>query len=295
MKPAVFEYHAPETLEESLSLLEKYGFDSKILSGGQSLIPMMNMRLARPEVLIDINKLYELNYIHINEDHIEIGSLTRQHLVENNEEIIEKCPLLVEGIKYVGHSQIRSRGTIGGSVVHADSTAELPVILATLGGTVTVQSIEGKREIEPEELFLTYMTTTLEPEEILTSINFPLPKGRSGQAIEEFTLRSGDFAIVLAACTVNLNENNEISEATLVLGGVDGVPVVLDEVTDELIGQIPDIKIIKKSTEQIVDLIDPEQDIHASAEYRKDLAITLSNRVLLKAIDRAKVNNFGGE
>lgn len=288
MKPAVFDYYAPESLDESLSLLEEHGFDSKILSGGQSLIPMMNMRLARPKVLIDINKLNELSYIDVREDCIEIGGLTRQHFVEENEEIRKKCPFLIEGIKYVGHSQIRSRGTIGGSIVHADPTAELPVILTTLGGTVTVQSTDGKRDIEPDELFLTYMTTTLDPEEILISVNIPLPKGRSGQAIEEFTLRSGDFAIVNAACNVQLNDNNEVSEAILVLGGVDGVPVVLDEVTDELIGQTPNLDMIEKSTKQIVDLIDPEDDIHASSEYRTDLAITLSNRVLIKAIKRAK-------
>src|SRR5699024_10563061 len=154
MKPAVFDYYAPESLDESLSLLEEHGFDSKILSGGQSLIPMMNMRLARPKVLIDINKLNELSYIDVREDCIEIGGLTRQHFVEENEEIRKKCPFLIEGIKYVGHSQIRSRGTIGGSIVHVDPTAELPVILTTLGGTVTVQSSDGKRDIEPDELFL---------------------------------------------------------------------------------------------------------------------------------------------
>lgn len=288
MKPAAFDYYAPETLEEALNLLNEHGFDAKILSGGQSLIPMMNMRLARPEVLIDINKLNLLNYININDDHMEIGALTQHYRIENNKEILQKCPMLIEGMKYIGHTHIRSRGTIGGSIVHADPTAELPVILTTLGGTVTVQSSEGEREVEPDELFLTYMTTTLEPEEILVSVNFPLPQGRTGQAIEEFTLRSGDFAIVLAACSVALNENNEISKATLVLGGVDGVPVVLDEVTDELVGKIPETELIKQCTKQIVDLIDPEADIHASIEYRKDLAITLSNRVLEKAIKRAR-------
>src|SRR5699024_1986811 len=229
-------------------------------------------------------------YIDITDDYIEVGGLTRQHSVENHEKINEICPFLIEGMKYVGHSQIRSRGTVGGSIVHADPTAEIPVMLTALGGTVMVQSNEGKREVEPDELFLTYMTTTIEPEEILVSAKFPIPKGRSGQAIEEFTMRSGDFAIVLAACNVKLNDQNEISEATLVLGGVDGAPIVLDEVTDELMGLTPDMETIQKSTEQITELIDPEEDVHASDDYRKDLAVTLSNRVLMKAIERAKDN-----
>src|SRR5699024_120397 len=178
MKPAIFDYYAPETLNESLNLLEEHGFDSKILSGGQSLIPMMNMRLARPGVIIDINQLHELDYIDITDDYIEVGGLTRQHSVENHEKINEICPFLIEGMKYVGHSQIRSRGTVGGSIVHADPTAEIPVMLTALGGTVMVQSNEGKREVEPDELFLTYMTTTIEPEEILVSAKFPIPKGR---------------------------------------------------------------------------------------------------------------------
>jgi carbon-monoxide dehydrogenase medium subunit/2-furoyl-CoA dehydrogenase FAD binding subunit len=287
MKPAVFDYYTPSSLEESLELLEEHGFEAKIISGGQSLVPMMNMRLARPEVLIDINRIKELEFIRVLDDHIEIGGLTRHYKIENSRELQNLCPLIVEGIKLVGHSQIRSRGTVGGSIAHADPTAELPVILATLGGTVTLQSIDEERVMTPDELFLTYMTTTMEPNEILTKIEIPRQPGRTGTAIEEFTLRSGDFAIVLASCSVALSEEGILEEATLVLGGVDGVPVLLDEVTDELVGNVPTKEAIEAATEQIADLIDPEGDIHASVEYRKNLAVVLSRRVLDKAIQRA--------
>lgn len=287
MKPAAFDYLKPRTLDEALSLLDEYGYDAKVLSGGQSLIPMMNMRLARPPYLIDISGLQEMSYIEIDEEEVRIGGITRHYMVEESEAIQKACPMLAEGIKLIGHSQIRSRGTIGGSIVHADPTAELPVMLTALDGKVTVVSSEGEREMTPEELFLTYMTTTMEPNEILTTVHFPVIAERTGHAIEEFTLRSGDFALILAAASVTLDEEGKIEQATLCVGGVDGVPVKLEDVTDELIGQYPTEDLIAESCAQIVDLVDPEKDIHASAEYRKDLCVALSRRVLKKAADRA--------
>lgn len=287
MKPAVFDYYSPSTLEESLTLLDEYGFDAKVLSGGQSLIPMMNMRLARPKILIDINKIDDLNYIQITEQEIRIGGLTRHYQVEHSKELAKVCPLLSEGMKLVGHSQIRSRGTFGGSTVHADPTAEVPVMLATLGASITLASIEGERTLSTEEFFLTYLTTTIEPNEILTSVQIPHSPMRTGVAIEEFTLRNGDFAIVLAAASITLDENGKVERAVLVLGGVDGVPVVLNEVTDELYGKVPGNDVIHDCTSQIEDLIDPEADIHASADYRKDLSVTLSRKVLERAAKRA--------
>lgn len=288
MKPIAFDYYTPDTLKEALVLLDQYGFDAKVLSGGQSLVPMMNMRLARPEILIDINGIDELNYINLTENGLKMGGLTRHFQVENHEGIHKAFPMLAEGMKMIGHTQIRSRGTIGGSIVHADPTAELPVILTALGGTLTLASVDGERTLSTEEFFLTYLTTTIESNEVLVSIQIPKPRPGTGQAIEEFAMRSGDFAIVLAAATVTLDGNGKVDDATLVLGGVDGVPVMVDEVTDDLLGKEPDSKLIRHCTGKIADLIDPEADIHASAEYRKDLGITLSNRVLERAVERAK-------
>ncbi|NGM82473.1 xanthine dehydrogenase family protein subunit M [Paenibacillus sp. 7124] len=288
MKPAAFDYYKPETLDEALSLLDEFGYDAKILAGGQSLIPMMNMRLARPPVLIDINGVPGMTGIEIGDSEIVIGGLTRHYMVEHSPEIQNSCPMLAEGIKLIGHSQIRSRGTIGGSIVHADPTAELPVMLTALGGKVTVVSSEDERELTPEELFLTYMTTTIEPNEIVKSVHFPVIAERTGHAIEEFTLRSGDFAIIIAAASVTLDEEGLIESAALCIGGVDGIPVKLEDVTDELIGEAPSEEIFAEKCAQIVDLVDPEKDIHASAEYRKDLCVALSRRVLKKAADRAK-------
>jgi CO/xanthine dehydrogenase FAD-binding subunit len=287
VKPAVFDYHSPSELEEALSLLDEFGYDAKVMSGGQSLIPMMNMRLARPKVLIDINKIAELNFINITDSVIQIGGLTRHYQVEESKEIEQVCPLLTEGMKLIGHSQIRSRGTIGGSVVHADPTAELPVMFSTLGATITLASSEGQRTVTTDEFFMTYLTTTIEMNEILVSIEIPIPPANTGYAIDEFTLRKGDFAIVLAAASVTLDEDGRVKAATLCLGGVDGVPVLLDEVTDGLIGKFPDRDLISECCNGIGDLVDPEPDIHASAEYRRDLCITYAKRVLEHAAVRA--------
>ncbi|MEH7500576.1 xanthine dehydrogenase family protein subunit M [Neobacillus drentensis] len=292
MKPAVFDYYSPSELEEALCLLDEFGYDAKIMSGGQSLIPMMNMRLARPKVVIDISKIEELNYIRITDSVIQIGGLTRHYQVEESKEIEQVCPLLTEGMKLIGHSQIRSRGTIGGSVVHADPTAELPVMLSTLGATITLASSEGYRTLTTDEFFMTYLTTTIETNEILVSIEIPIPPANTGYAIDEFTLRKGDFAIVLAAASVTLDEQGRVKSATLGLGGVDGVPVLLDEVTEELIGNSPDSDLISDCCNRIGDLVDPEPDIHASGEYRRDLCITYAKRVLERAVERA-INRKG--
>ncbi|WP_045522130.1 FAD binding domain-containing protein [Neobacillus niacini] len=292
MKPAVFDYYSPSELDEALCLLDEFGYDAKIMSGGQSLIPMMNMRLARPKVVIDISKIEELNYIRITDSVIQIGGLTRHFQVEESKEIEQVCPLLTEGMKLIGHSQIRSRGTIGGSVVHADPTAELPVMLSTLGATITLASSEEVRTLTTDEFFMTYLTTTIETNEILVSIEIPIPPANTGYAIDEFTLRKGDFAIVLAAASVTLDEQGKVKSATLCLGGVDGVPVLLDEVTEELIGNFPDSDLILECCNRIGDLVDPEPDIHASGEYRRDLSITYAKRVLERAAMRA-VNRKG--
>jgi carbon-monoxide dehydrogenase medium subunit/2-furoyl-CoA dehydrogenase FAD binding subunit len=287
VKPAVFDYHAPTELSEALALLDENSFDAKIMSGGQSLIPMMNMRLARPKVIVDINNITELNYIRVTDTVIQIGGMTRHYQVEESKEIAQVCPLLTEGMKLIGHSQIRSRGTIGGSVAHADPTAELPVMLTTLGATITLASSDGLRTVTPDEFFMTYLTTTIEMNEILVSIEIPRPPKRTGFAIDEFTLRKGDFGIVLAAASVILDEEGKVEAATLCLGGVDGVPVVLEEVTDGLIGMEPGKQLIAECCSLIPDLVDPEPDIHASAEYRKDLCVTYAKRVLGLAAERA--------
>lgn len=295
MKPAAFEYLRPDTLKEALTLLDEYGFDAKVLAGGQSLIPMMNMRLARPPYLIDINKLKELDYIRLEQDQLVIGGLTRHFTVELSPVVKEHAPMLAEGMKLIGHAQIRSRGTIGGSIVHADPTAELPVMLTALEGRLTVESNEGERVLEPDEFFLTYLTTTIEPNEILTKISIPIIQPRSGQAIEEFTLRKGDFAIVLAAASVTLDEAGAIEKAILCVGGVDGIPIRLDEITDRLMGQVPDDQMIEEACAEIADWIEPEPDIHASAEYRKDLSVILSARAIKKAVKQATISASKGE
>ncbi|MFT9846874.1 FAD binding domain-containing protein [Aneurinibacillus sp. REN35] len=288
MKPAAFDYYTPHTLDEALELIEKYGYDAKILAGGQSLIPTMNMRLARPQVLVDIGRLHDLTYIRAADTDVQVGATTPHYQIEQSAEIARVCPMLSEGIRLVGHSQIRSRGTVGGSLVHADPTAELPVILRTLGGAVTLASLAGERTVAAEEFFFTYMTTTIEPNEMLVATSFPKITPRTGHAIEEFALRKGDFAIVLAAASVTLDEAGKMKSVSIGLGGVDGAPIRLEDIEDELEDTEPDSDWIAECCESIRDEIDPEPDIHASVEYRKDLSVTLSRRVIEKAVARAK-------
>ncbi|MFM1650662.1 FAD binding domain-containing protein [Brevibacillus sp. B_LB10_24] len=295
MKPAVFDYYSPQTVHEALLLLEQHGFEAKILAGGQSLIPTMNMRLASPKVLIDLGRIGDLESIRLTEEEIRIGGMTRQYLIEQSPEVARDCPMLAEGIKLIGHPQIRSRGTVGGSLVHADPTAELPVILCTLGGAVTLASLDGERVVPAEEFFLTYLTTAIEPNEILVAVQIPRIQAGSGHAIEEFALRKGDFAIVLAAAAVTLDEAGKIAAASLGLGGVDGAPVKLDQVTDALLGLEPDSRLIQECCEQIRDIVEPEADIHASAEYRRDLSVTLSRRALETALSRARLSLSGSD
>lgn len=287
MKPSRFDYFAPDTLEEALELLEQLGPDAHILSGGQSLVPMMNMRLVRPESIIDINRLEELSYINRDNGTLRIGGITRQHMVEQSQVIGEYSPLLKETMPHIAHEAIRSRGTIGGSLAHCDPAAELPVVWQTLEGTVTAASTSGKREIPAEDFFLTYMTTSLEPGEILISASLPVIPDRTGHAFEEFAMRRGDYALVMAAASVSLNTEGSIQDVSLVLGGVGDVPCRMTEIENTLMGRMPEDAVLREVSRSVAALIEPESDIHASADYRRDLGVTLARRVLQTAAQQA--------
>lgn len=286
----MFEYFCPKTLGEALKLLDEYGDECKIIAGGQSLVPIMNMRLATPKILIDINRISDLNYIKKDQDIIRIGALTRQSEIGNSPIIAESCGILTEVIPYIGHNQTRNRGTIGGSMVHADPTAELPLSLLVLGGAVQIYSVDEVRVVDVEDFFITYLTTDVMPNELLTEIHIPIPAEKQGYSFAEISRRHGDFALVAAACQMTVDDHGEIVSGRLVLGGVEAIPLLVEDAFNVLSEQMLTDSIIKEVQEVVEGTLDAESDLHASAEYRVHLAKVLTSRVLKEAYQRA-----GGE
>ncbi len=287
MKPPRFAYHDPSTRSEVLALLETYTDDAKVLAGGQSLVPLLNMRLAQPAHLLDINRLPDLTYIREVDGGLAIGSLTRQRDIERSSLVRRLCPLLAEAIPFIGHAPIRSRGTVGGSLAHADPAAELPAVLLALGGYVHAESHTGSRQIPAEAFFVSQLQTSLAPTELLTEAWFPIAPLRSGVAFVEVSRRHGDFALVGVAAQLTLHENGTIAAAHLALMGVAATPVRAEAAEASLLGQHPDEEAFTAAAKQITAALDPDTDLHASAEYRRSVAVVLVNRALHTAANRA--------
>ena len=297
MKPAPFEYFAPQTVPEALDLLHERAVDAKILSGGQSLMPMLNFRLVKPGALVDINGIDELAYIRqensvlapVLAPVLAIGATTRQSRVMASEEVSRACGLLSEALAFVGHPAIRNRGTIGGSIAHADPSGEQPLVAATLEAELVLQSVRGMRVLQADEFFLDHLTTALEPDELLTEVRFPVLVGRTGWSFQEVSRRRGDFAVVDAAAAVTLDERGICQQARVVVGGVSGVPMRLWRLEEALAGTELAPPLIAEAAELVKGEIDPQSDIHASAEYRRDVAAVLVRRALETARERAGV------
>ncbi|MGG1573939.1 FAD binding domain-containing protein [Fictibacillus sp. NRS-1165] len=288
MKPAKFDYYRPKDVSEALSLLESSGFDGKIIAGGQSLVPIMNMRLATPQCLIDINSLHDLNFIDSDDQTLKIGTMTRQNTVETSELVKSQCGLVTEAVAHIGHLQTRNRGTIGGSIVHADPSAELPLVLMALNGTLHISSEEETRTVKAEDFFLTFLTTDMMPNEMLTEIHLPIWKGRVGSSFQEVARRHGDFALVAAACQLELDAHDKISDIRLALGGVEAIPLLIEDAKELLEGEKITDQAVQKIAELVGSSVEPESDLHASATYRTQLAKVLTARVLYQAYERAK-------
>lgn len=287
MKPAAFDYLRPSTVEEACQYLQEYGEEGKLIAGGQSLVPILNMRLSTPECLIDISGLEELKYIREEGDWLHIGALTRQRDVERSALVREKTPLLAEALPYIGHMQTRNRGTFGGSLVHADPTAEIPLSLLALQAVVVIQSAEETREVNVEDFFITYLTTDLMPNEMLREVKIPTGSIPKGYSFQEYSRKHGDFALVAAACVLDVDEQERIASVRLTLGGVDAVPVLAREVEGLILGEkLTDSLLLEASRAAAAD-IDPEGDLHASREYRLHLAEVFAARVLETAYHRA--------
>ena len=290
MKPPPFAYADPESLPEALDTLEQYGDDSKLLAGGQSLVPLLNMRLAQPEVLIDLNRIEALSYVRPeSRDGISgfaLGAMTRQHTIEQSSQIRAGVPLLAEGLGWVGHPQIRNRGTVGGSIAHADPAAELPLLFQVLGGVATVQSTAGTRTIAASDFFVYTFTPALEPHEMLTEVWFPERAPRTGHSFLEVARRHGDFALVAVAAIVTLGEDGTIVEARIALGGAAPVPMRATRAEQSLVGERAGPDLFRAAGQIASAESNPSGDIHADADYRREVAGTLTARALTTALER---------
>jgi carbon-monoxide dehydrogenase medium subunit len=278
MKPPPFRYERASSVDEALDLLARGGGDAKVLAGGQSLVALLNLRLSRPAVLVDIGSLDELRYVEQVNGHLEIGALTTQASVEANDEIRDACPLLGEAIEHVAHPPVRNRGTVGGSIAHADPAAELPLVLCALEGSVRLRSPGGERQVQAAEFFRGFLMTALEDDELLTAVALPVAQDGEGFAFEEFARRPGDFALVAVACRLRRDEAGVA--VRLAVGGVASVPVIVERVVPQV-----DSAGIEAVTDAVDEAIDPAADIHGTPAYRRALARELTTRAITRALD----------
>lgn len=286
MKPTAFEYFTPSTVAEAIQLLKSEGDGAKILAGGQSLVAMMNFRAARPTALIDVNKIKELDYIREERDDIVIGALTRERTIEVSPLVKEKCPILAKAITHIGHLPIRFRGTIGGSLVHADPTAEIPVASVALGAKMKIAGLSGERVVDAGEFFLTYLTSALEECEMLVEVRIPtFSQKTTAWSYVDISRRHGDFAIVAVASILAMDKGGVCKEARIALGGVAPTPIRVKDAETVLTGKKLTDKLIEEAAIRAAESenVNPDSDYHATAEYRKAMAKVLTQRGLKEA------------
>jgi CO/xanthine dehydrogenase FAD-binding subunit len=290
MKPAPFEYFAPTSVEEALALLAEHGYEAKVLAGGQSLIPTMNFRLAQPAVLVDLNRVSELFYINPDPKSggVNIGAMTRESQVEHSSVVAERAPLVSEAMPHIAHEQIRNRGTFGGCMAHADPAAELPTVAVVLKADMKVRNQSGERSIPAEEFFLSLFTTTMMPDEILVEVAIPPLPPRTGFSFMEVARRHGDYALMGVTAIVTLNNKNECEAARLVYVNGGDHPFNAQTATDLLKDQALTSGAIEAAAEAAATQdVEPPTDIHASADYRRQLVKVLTRRSLTQAAQRA--------
>jgi len=286
MKPPSFDYVLADTVEDALSALASHGPDAKILAGGQSLVPMLNFRLLRPTTLIDINRITGLSFIRDEAQSVRIGALTRHHQLETSPVIAKHLPVIAEAMKHVAHLAIRNRGTIGGSLSHADPAAELPMMAVLLDAKLTLASAAGKRIVPAREFFVDALTTDLRDGEILTEIEIPKLAPQSGWGFAEVSRRGGDFALAAAAAVLTLR-GGAVAEARIAVMGVGKTPMRMPEAEAMLAGQAVSPGLLEKAAEAVRAAVEPETDLHASADYRRHLVGVLAQRTIGDAWRRA--------
>jgi CO/xanthine dehydrogenase FAD-binding subunit len=284
MKPCEFDYLRAASIDEACRALDGAAGDGRIIAGGQTLVPLMAMRLARPSLLVDINHIAELTGIKEDGGHIAIGACTRQAEIHDSPIVARRLPLLAKAIRFVGHGQTRNRGTIGGSLANADPSAEIPLVFAALGGEVTAISVEGRRRIDADGFFDSAMVTNLAPNECLREIRIPVwDAARTGSGFTEVNIRRSDFAICAAAAQLTLDADGTCARIRIGVGGVAPAPLRLGAIEDALTGTTLDDDTVSRETSNIGDMIDPESDIHASADYRRRVTAVLAARAIFEA------------
>ncbi|MBV9565986.1 MAG: xanthine dehydrogenase family protein subunit M [Bradyrhizobium sp.] len=282
MKPAPFDYVAPSTVEAAIEALVAANGEGKILAGGQSLVPLLNFRMVRPAVLIDINRIEGLSFIELRGDKIAIGALTRHRALERSQLIAEKLPVMKAAMRHVAHVAIRNRGTIGGSLSHADPAAELPMLALFYGATIVAQGASGRRHIAAEDFFVDALTTCLAPEEIVVEIEFPL-LAHDGWGFEEMSRRFGDFALACIAVAIRRG-GDVLDDLRVAAMGVGDTPLRLRMVEDQLRGAAIDGSMPERLAQLVSASVSPNSDVHASADYRRHLAGVLAKRALTTAL-----------
>ncbi|WP_214371029.1 FAD binding domain-containing protein [Pseudonocardia sp. H11422] len=283
MKPSRFSYAAPTSVEEAVSLLAEYGDDAKVIAGGQSLLPIMNMRLATPRLLVDINQIPGQDQILTNGG-IRIGALVRQSAAERSTDLLTAAPIFGPALRYVGHAGIRTRGTVCGSLAHADPAAELPAVMLALGATIEATGKGGVRNIPAEEFFAGFLTTSLGSDELVTGVKIPLPSRNARSAFLEMARRHGDFALVGVAAVVEV-EGGTVTAARIALSGVADRPVLANEAARILVGSDPtDVKVLEEVGQAAAATLSPPTDVHGSGQYRAQVASVLVRRAIAAAI-----------
>ena len=289
MKSPPFEYARARSVDEACALLQQHGDTAKLIAGGQSLVPMMAFRLLRPAWLIDINEIAALKFVAADADTVRIGAATRQCLVAADDVLAKRLPLVRQALAWVGHVQTRNRGTVGGSLVHADPSAELPLAAQVLGAQMVMRSQGGRRTVAADKFFAGPMMTSAQPQECLEEIHWPLWKdGRVGSAFTEVSRRHGDFAIVAAAAQVAVDGDGNCSRVSFGIGGAGPTPLAFPKLAQQLVGSRLEPDAVRSTVEQAAKDLEPGTDTHATASYRRHLARVLSARVLRAAYDQAR-------
>ena len=286
MKLPLVDYEAPETVSEAVELLAEHQDEASVLAGGQSLIPLLALRLANPAVLIDINGIAELSGVSAVDGWVAVGAMTREYVAEESGTVADTVPLLAAALPLIGHEAIRSRGTIGGSLAHADPAAELPAVARALDAEFVVRGRSGERVVPAAEWFEGYLTTSRRPDELLVEVRFPAAARGTGVSFQEVARRHGDFAIVGLAASLTLS-GGAISDARLAFAGLSDVPVRAVDAEDLLVGESPSAELFDAAARRATGDIDPPADLHGSADYRKKVAATLVRRGLRAAADNA--------
>jgi aerobic carbon-monoxide dehydrogenase medium subunit len=279
-------YEAPKTVSEALELLAEHQDEASVLAGGQSLIPLLALRLAQPAVLIDINGVAELYGVSAKDGWVTVGAMTREYMAEESETVADAVPLLAAALPLIGHEAIRNRGTVGGSLAHADPAAELPAVARALDAEFVVRGRAGERVVPAADWFEGYLTTSRRPDELLVEVRFPAARPGTGVSFQEVARRHGDFAMVGLATSVTLSDG-VITDARLAFAGVSDVPARATGAEDLLAGQRPSAGLFDEAARRAAADIDPPADLHGSAEYRKKVAATLVRRGLREAVDNA--------